>query len=222
MPIRAVAFDLDGTLYPAYAMYLRSIPVYLRYPRMIRHFGAVRKLIRKERPLRDLKSRQAELLAALSGISVGDARDWMERVIYGEWERCFRGMKPYRRVRETLVRFRGAGLVTCLLSDFPIGRKPEYLGLDDLFDVSMCSEDTGYLKPNPEPFEDLVRRSGFEPRDVLYVGNHYKYDIAGARACGLMTAQLSRRPAADSVADITFFSYDTLADEVLGERIRKN
>jgi putative hydrolase of the HAD superfamily len=217
MKIRAVAFDLDGTLYRNAAMYLRSVPFFFRHPRLIRHFGHVRRRIRSTRPITDFHEKQAELLGRSLHISPERARLLIDTLIYERWERVLMRVPTYDGVPETLVAFRSAGLKVAVLSDFPVERKLSFLGLQGLFDCAFSSEETGYLKPNPEPFLELAERLDLPPREIMYVGNNYKYDILGAKEVGMRAAYLTRRRIADSKADVTFSSYAQLRKAIFGD-----
>lgn len=220
--IKAVGFDIDGTLYPNYQMVLCSIPSVISAPRLMYYFGQVRKEIRRIEYDEPLHEKQAQLLANKMGISREKAADRMEQHLYHRWEHSFRCIRPFRHVRETLLAFKREGLPLAALSDFPIKNKLKFLKLDDLFDFSLSSEDTGYLKPHPIPFQQMVRRFGIAPEEILYVGNSYKYDIIGGTNVGLQTAWLSfsggaAASAEESSADIVFSSFYDLRKIVLGE-----
>jgi putative hydrolase of the HAD superfamily len=215
MDIQAVAFDLDGTLYPNYKMYLRSVPFFVAHPRLVRHFGKIRRVIRTVRPIYNFRWLQAELLAGSLRISTAQAAELIERNIYGRWEETFRKISAYVGAREALQTLRAEGLRLAVISDFPVHRKLKYLGLDDLFDCAFSSEEIGYLKPNPEPFLSLAQRLSLPPDQIMYVGNNYKYDILGAREVGMRSAHLSRKRMIDSKADLTFTNYGELRDSIL-------
>lgn len=215
MRIQAVAFDLDGTLYPNYQMYLQSVPFFFAHPRLVRQFGRVRHRIRRIRPIPDFRRLQAELLASSLHLTAEEAFGLIERTIYGRWETTFRRIRPYPGARETLRIFRSEGLKTAVISDFPVDRKLRYLGLEDLVDCAFSSEEIGYLKPNPEPFRAVAECLALPTERILYVGNHYKYDILGAKEVGMRSAHLSRRKTVDSRADLTFSTYGELREAVL-------
>ena len=46
--ISAVAFDLDGTLYPNYSLYIRLLPFLFRHPQLIAALGKARQIIRRQ------------------------------------------------------------------------------------------------------------------------------------------------------------------------------
>ncbi len=211
MKIDAVAFDVDGTLYSHSLMNRLSVPLLLRHPRLLLHFGRVRRSIRRLDHIDSFRAAQARLLAARLRIEEARAGALIDRVIYGEWMCLLRRIHPFPHVRATLLRLRGLGLKLGLLSDFPVERKLEFLGLQGLWDTSFCSEDTGYLKPHPSPFQRLARDLGVEPRRILYVGDSVSYDVQGAAAAGMHTALVGRRHPA---ADLCFRSYEGFVDMV--------
>jgi putative hydrolase of the HAD superfamily len=218
----AVAFDLDGTLYPDYRLNVRLIPFALREFPLLLAFGRARKRLRGEGcpresllPGEDYYDAQARLTAA--GLGIPDAaglREKLDRLIYRGWVSHFAGIKLYPYVRETLDKLRRGGLKLALLSDFPPEGKLKALALEDVWDLVLCSEVTGALKPDPLPFESLVRALGLDASRILYVGNSLSYDIRGAKNAGFRTA-LIRRWGGCSAADFVFFDYRKLAQYVL-------
>lgn len=210
MPIEAVAFDIDGTLYPNFRMYLRSIPFALTHLRLMFAYAAVRGEIRHQRPVDDLQQLEAEMLGKRLGVSAERARQRINEEIHGTWESVLDRVPVYPHVRECVSQLKAVGYPVAVTSDFPVERKLDRLGLDDLFECRLWTEESGYLKPHPEPFIQLAACMGHRPEEILYVGNSYEYDVVGARNAGMHAAHLSRRPRQDSVADFTFSDYRDL------------
>jgi putative hydrolase of the HAD superfamily len=65
-------------------------------------------------------------------------------------------------------------------------RKLESLGLGAFFDVVLISEAEGLRKPDPRIFASALDRCGVSPGDAVFVGDHPEVDVAGARAAGLV------------------------------------
>jgi putative hydrolase of the HAD superfamily len=214
MRIKVVAFDVDGTLYPNSAVYIRALPFALRNLSAICAFSRVRKEIRKIRPLADFHRTQTKLFAARTGLAEDVAAKTIKKVFYGRWAAITRKTRLFPHVRETFLRLKEAGLKLATLSDFPLSRKLEVWNLEPLFDYAKSCEEIGYLKPNPEPFQDLVNFFGAPPGEILYVGNNYAYDIIGAKNQGFMAAHITRHAPAGSVADFSFFDFRRLGDWV--------
>jgi putative hydrolase of the HAD superfamily len=226
--IDAVAFDLDGTLYPNYRFYLRLIPFILRERRLLWAMGKARGMIRNP-GRREADNRghlynrfydtQARFMAEILKSDPGEVKEKTERLIYRGWEPLFRKVKLFPEVKETLAAFREGGLKLGLLSDFPPDQKLEYMNLSGLWDTVLCSEDSGRLKPDPAPFIALAERLGLPPGRILYVGNSVSYDIVGAKGAGMKAALVSsvfrRRRGCRGGADFVFTGYRQLRDYVL-------
>jgi putative hydrolase of the HAD superfamily len=221
MKLKAVAFDLDGTLYPSHRLLGVFSYLALKNTRFFLHFSRVRKLIRTLRPVDDFHACQAALLAESLKISAQEAAARIRTLVYREMENRFDRVRPYTYVRETLAALKDAGYKLAVLSDFPVAGKLAALGLETYWDCRLCSEQTHYLKPNPEPFAALAACLDLRPAEILYVGDKYFYDICGARAAGMLTAHLTRKKNPDSVANFTFYSYKNFT-ALLEKRIVDN
>ncbi len=206
----AVAFDVDGTLYPNAAMYRRSFFFALRHARLLHNYRIVRKELRRIRPIGDFYRVQADRLAEALGIGTPEARELIDRVIYREWEAVLHKVKLYPGAREVLTMIRERGAKLAVVSDFPVRKKMAILGLDGLWDCLISAEETGYLKPNPEPFAAAAECLGVSPEKILFVGNSYEYDVVGAQRAGMHTAHItSGKP---NTADFTFSRFCELAE----------
>jgi len=64
-------------------------------------------------------------------------------------------------------------------------RKLELLGISDAFDTILISESEGVRKPDLAIFQRALERCGVEPCQALFVGDHPEVDVAGARCAGL-------------------------------------
>jgi len=195
VPLKAVIFDIDGTLYPNRSMMIRSAGFFLSHLRLIRHFSQVRKDLRKVGRIEHFESTQAGMLASRMGISPDEARHLIEDKLYGKWERVFRKIRPWPGVHRELLKMAESGLRLGILSDFPVGKKLDYFGLQDVpWEIVFSSRDSGYLKPSIRPFLYCAEKMNLPPEQILYVGNNYNYDVVGARKAGMKTAWITDRP----------------------------
>ena len=228
MKYQAVAFDLDGTLYPNIDLYARLIPFMTRELSLLRALGKARNIIRKsyskneelnKGPQRDFYDLQAGLMGEILGRDAEEVRERTERLIYRGWEPLFTEISLFPHVRETLEAFRNRGIKLGILSDFPLEKKLENLGISGFWDTMLCSEFTGFLKPNGRPFLELAGKMGFPPEEMLYVGNSVPYDVIGAVNAGMKAALIrpiwGKFPPAKK-ADFVFYDYRQLRDYVLG------
>ncbi|TVR02027.1 MAG: HAD family hydrolase [Spirochaetaceae bacterium] len=215
MKLRAVAFDIDGTLYDNAIMHRRSIWFALRNWRVLNAFRRVRHELRLIRPIENFPRMQAELLAGELKTTPERAQEIIQQLFYDTWEQVLHRVPLCDGVRETIDSFRSAGLKLAVASDFPVTRKLGILNIEGLWNCEISTEAVGYLKPNPEPFRALLDCLDEPAESVLYVGNSYRYDVEGARNVGMPTAHYTRRARPDSVADLSFSNYKILRDWVL-------
>lgn len=229
-PPRAVAgvvFDLDGTLYPFARAILLSTRVVLRHRRFFRAFGRTRHELRTIPLALDaptdqgdnfdaraalqaarLRELQAERLAARLRVGPKHAMDEFQHIVHGEWAHSFGRVKPFPGAYETLADLRNRGACLGVLSDSPlVEEKLRSLGLAEFWDVAVAADEVGGFKPHPWPFAYVAHRLGLPPDRLLFVGNHYRYDIVGARCAGMTAAHFARRPVTFGVANYTFSNY---------------
>jgi putative hydrolase of the HAD superfamily len=228
MRFEAVAFDLDGTLYPAARLNLIAFPSMLGKARALLAFNEARQATRElarshgtaARDGASFRALEAELTARRLGKNDSEAfrevAAMIDRDFYRGIEELFSRLKPYRGVPEALNELSRGGLRLALLSDLPPSRKLELLGLDGRFEVALCSEDSGSLKPARAPFDMLCSRMGLAPEKVLYVGNSARYDVHGAKAAGMSAAIVARRRVSE--ADLSFWDWRALVDFALADR----
>ncbi|UER67677.1 HAD family hydrolase [Borrelia sp. BU AG58] len=224
--IKAVVFDLDGTLYPEISMNLVMLPEFLRNIRFFLAFKRVRKEIRvlqrdKSNPSsRDkLISMQIEMLSTYLGFSKSRCEFLLNKIYYGEaFGSKFKRLRPYFGVCDLIYSLKAMGIKLGVMSDFPIStRVSNLLGIKDSFwDVLYSSEDTGYLKPNKMAFLRIIDELGMHSNHILYVGNSYEYDILGAGGVSMRTAYFSRKMLLNNVkCDFIFGKYKELQKYIL-------
>ena len=100
-------------------------------------------------------------------------------------------MEPYPRIMESLIKLTSKGLVLGIVSDAP--KMQAWLRLaetniSEFFDVVVALEDTGRLKPSRMPFKQAIKKLGFKPEEILFVGDNPERDIKGAKRVGMKTA----------------------------------
>jgi HAD superfamily hydrolase (TIGR01549 family) len=91
--------------------------------------------------------------------------------------------------------------------------KLRYLGLSEVVDALITSEEVGVLKPDPRIYQVALERLGARPAETVMVGDNWQADVVGALAVGIRPLWLNRtgvaRPLAQ-VAEIT--SLESLAE----------
>lgn len=218
--IKAVAFDIDGTMYPNMNLYSRIAPYFFKNLNFFIQYNKVRNILHKTAPLPDFFEYQGRLLGEYMQIPVLEARRLIDEKVYHGLCRYFDVVKPYPHVRETFKALKEAGLKVAILSDFPPHQKGNIFGCAEYCDVIMGSEECGALKPSAYTFGTLAGRLGLKPEEILYVGNSIPTDIRGAKAAGMHAAyilsgwrRIFRKSAKD--ADFSFLNYRQLQKIVL-------
>jgi len=213
--IKAVAFDIDGTLYRESEFNLMIAGHFLRHIVFFSHFGLVRKALRKKDYYPDFVKTQSEMMAKSLHCSPEQALKKMDKIVYSGLVKYFEEIKPCDGVKELIEKLKAKGLKVALLSDFPPEQKGDIWGLKQYCDFCLGSEDIGALKPSKYVFTALQEKLDVPAEEILYIGNNYKYDVIGPKSAGMKAAWFvsSKRHLKgkkSSLADIAFCSYRTL------------
>lgn len=218
--IKAVAFDIDGTLYSDFALYIRVIPYVVKNLSFFLAFSRVRKILHHTAPLSDFYEYQARLLAEELKISNTAAKEKINKIVYKGLAPYFTKIKPVRHVKETLIALKEAGYKIGILSDFPPEQKGNLWGMFSYCDVILGSEACGALKPSLYPFGLLAKDLDVLPEEILYVGNSIRCDVMGANNAKMKSAyfmtgwrKFFNRPL--KVAYFSFKNYRQLKDFML-------
>ena len=218
--IKAVAFDIDGTLYANWRLNVKIVPYFIKNLPFFLEYSKVRKILHRTAPLSDFYEYQARLLASNMSITSEKAKSMIEDIIYKGLGTFFSKIKPFPYLVETFSALKTNGLKIGILSDFPPEQKGDIWGLARYCDVILGSESIGALKPSVYAFGLLAKELGVEPESVLYVGNNISADIIGAHKAGMKTAYILpfwrkffNLPL--NIADISFKNYRQLKKIVL-------
>ena len=109
----------------------------------------------------------------------------------------------YPHVREVLDALRGRyslAVVTDAQSAYARAELHK-VGLLDHFDPIIVSGDFGYRKPDPRLFRLALDRMGVPAQHTLFVGNDMHRDIFGARAAGMKTVMVDSDQGTKSYLD---------------------
>lgn len=187
--IRAVLFDLDGTLYDrdavmaelaheqfvAFKDRLNGVDeeqFILRFIEIDEHGYASRL---------DVYRRLAEEFGLDSEVTHDLERHF--------WEAYARRCEISADTWSTLHALRAAGktlgIITNGLAQWQT-RKIEGMGLGSFFDVVLISEAEGVKKPEAAIFHRALDRIGVAPADAMFVGDHPEVDVRGAHDAGLV------------------------------------
>jgi HAD superfamily hydrolase (TIGR01549 family) len=195
MSIRLITFDLDDTLWDVAPVIHGAEAVLgdwlaLQAPRLGRvpsaHLVAIRaRLLSAEPALQHCISalRRRVLLHALqdAGYAAGEAQQLAEAA-FQVFLAARHQIELFAEVHPTLQHLAGRFMLGVLTNGNADVRR---LGLAEYFHFSLCAEELGVGKPDPQPFREALQRAGVSAEQALHIGDHPNDDIAGARGAGL-------------------------------------
>jgi len=92
---------------------------------------------------------------------------------------------------DTIQRLKAKGYKVGIITNGPIpmqNAKIDAVGFRHMFDVIVVSKAVGIEKPDPEIFLLTAEKIACTPDTCLYVGDHPRNDIFGAKQAGMQTA----------------------------------
>lgn len=213
--IKAVTFDIDGTLYREHKLNFRIIPHFLRHIVFFSKYGIARKELRKVDYYPDFEKAQAEIMSKKLKCSPEKAIEKLNHIVYTGLKKYFPRFNACKGVKELIQKLKQNGIKIAVLSDFPPEQKGDIWGIKDYCDVVLGSEEIGALKPSPYVFTTLAKKLNTPAEEILYVGNHHGYDVIGPKKAGMKAAWFISPLKGwfnkkSKNADFTFYHYNQL------------
>jgi HAD superfamily hydrolase (TIGR01509 family) len=205
-PIRAVLFDLSGTLldeqylhhglvHLAAALHERwAIDPTVTRTRFMVAFRAVSQEC-ADTPfylMRNMICRALERLIADSGHA--STRNELLHLEQLFWTAAIPTASPTHGAIGTLTRLHDVGIRTGIVSyaDSTVFEALlKQTGLAGSTDVEVCSETARSCKPHPAIFHQALRAVGVDPTEAMFVGDTVATDVVGGNRIGMRTALLS-------------------------------
>ena len=88
---------------------------------------------------------------------------------------------------DLLAELKAAGYRLGVISnrDLPFTEELKQIGLEVYFDLAVSGGEAGSKKPDPGIFHYTLSRAGLRPEETMYVGDNYFADVVGARNAGI-------------------------------------
>ena len=200
--IRAISFDVDGTLQDFDGMMRHALGEVLKELARLDTEAAQALDVERMIAIRDevherLRGRVADLNAVReesikqalreAGRADDELGSHLAQVYFRSRDEARAIFPDVRPALELLARSYRLGLLSNGNS------YAEDLGIGDLVSFEVFSQDNhGIEKPDPRIFDIAVAASGFEPRQVLHVGDSIENDVDGASNAGVAAVWLNR------------------------------
>jgi len=221
--VRAVAFDLDNTLWDVDPVIERAelrLYQWLRThcPRIpekvsLQDMRAMRELIARQEPHNSHDFTYLRMTGlARHARECGYGEDVAQRA-FEVFFAARNELDVFADVRPALGRLRTRYRLATLSNG---NADLERIGLAEYFVLSLNARQIGVGKPDPRCFERLAAELGVAPGEIVYVGDDPRLDVEAARSVGLLTAWVNRFdqpwPAPLARADLEIEHCTALAD----------
>lgn len=208
--VRAVLFDLGGTLYDYATLEPGNREALIELAReagsnesagvVIRaHRDAMRETFYDYLPKASYLHRDLfadALLGMAKRLEVSLDERLLERYRARQRSRNERDFRLRDGVHETLESLRSRGIHVSIVSNIDEDQLSHLTRLGDLdgrFDAMISSEAARSCKPHPRIFELALTSAGCAPEEALFVGDTRRQDIAGANGVGIRSVLLWHR-----------------------------
>ncbi|MFJ1565396.1 HAD family hydrolase [Streptomyces erythrochromogenes] len=205
MPIRAVLWDIDDTLFDYTGADAAGLEAQLEAARLAERYGTPAQALARWREITDRHwanfaagvgtfqgQRQERVREFLEepGMTAAEADAWFDQYVehYKAAWTVFPDVVP---VLDALAADYRHGVLS---NSSTANQDPKlrHLGLRERFEVLVCAVELGVSKPEAEAFLAACEALGLPPAEVAYVGDQPEIDARGARDAGLLAVWIDR------------------------------
>jgi len=197
---KAVLLDLDNTLYryePCHQHALRqSFLLFEKRSNSSIDMDKFAVLYRKHRnlvtkrlsPYAACRSRLFAFLHLLEEMKISSAFNLALDLESQYWKTFIGNLKITVLAESFLLDCKSKGMKLCIVSDMTASiqiRKIQQLGIREIIDYLVTSEEAGREKPFPDMFKLALKKMQLSPGEVIMIGDSKEKDVRGAQALGI-------------------------------------
>ena len=188
LDVRAVVFDLDGTLLDRRQSFEQFVRVQWK------RFGSVLGTVDQEQYVQTLVERDRDGYAPRNELFTGTIAQFefppaLAETLLNDYRAGFPcACVLFPDAAQTLSALSAAGRKLGLITNGSVRMqraKLASLALSPVFDTILISDAEGISKPQPQIFHRALERLNVDPAHAVFVGDHPEVDVAGARAAGM-------------------------------------
>lgn len=188
-----VVFDVDGTLYQQSGlrkrMLFKLVTYYIKKPwrlkelRLLQSFRKTREEHAGEE-VGNLQLDQYKWCAEKERVNLLSVQRIVEKWIYKAPLECLSQFR-FEGLKELFDLLEAKNIVRAIYSDYPFDEKMRALALPYEFGVSSVDRDVNCLKPHPKGLQNLLRISGHEVEECVFIGDRLERDGICAKNAGM-------------------------------------
>ncbi len=220
--VKAIIFDADKTLYSpdtkqaydAQFTYLEKKLNIQKSNLLAAYKNKIDSIILSES--RDLRSRSREfgLSETLKSIGTTPNQNIISASIEIFWQNILTQIKFSKETSQLLGNLKKNYLLAVFSDEYKINLHAKLSKLlttpKDYFQFILSCEDAGELKPSDSYFQAILKKSGFEPKNILIVGDSWHRDLELAKKLGFKTVLLSNNT--DGEPDFCINTLEQISD----------
>jgi HAD superfamily hydrolase (TIGR01549 family) len=181
--IRAICFDLDGTLYDLPRQKNRLWKWMIRHPRVLLEWQKQTESMRGQRH-EDIHGKIAQSVAEALGISTEKSENIINKVIFQAYPNTFRPTDLLRGLPELFARLDALGIPRAIVSDHPSPAKLAALEQTDGWACIVDCSSLGALKPLPDGLQQAAQQMDIPVEAIILVGDRQDSDGEMAENAG--------------------------------------
>ena len=207
MSIKAVLFDLDGTLLPmdqeefikAYLGLLgkRLVPKGYEFEKFGKVMWAgVGAMVKNDGTCTN-EERFWKVFTEAFGERAVEDKPYIDEFYHGEFNKALAVCGFHKSAKEVVELVKELGKLPVLATNplFPhtaTENRMRWAGLEpEMFAAYTTYEDCHYCKPNPKYYLELLEKLGLKPEECMMVGNDFDEDVVPTEALGMKTFLLT-------------------------------